>query len=86
MLFVLTMFPPWVVIHREGDLFPSENVVSAGLMPTTHPRMDQLPLWVTQNLEVVADYKKLLTEIGIGECFVLALYLTWGKTPGGEKK
>jgi hypothetical protein len=79
------MFPPWVVIHREGSQpFPSENVVSAGLMPTRHPRMDQLPLWVTQNLVAVVDYKKLLAEIGVGECFVLALYLTWGRTQKSE--
>jgi hypothetical protein len=23
----------------------------------------------------------MLTEIAVGECFVLALYLTWGRTP-----
>jgi hypothetical protein len=76
------MFPPRVVLDREGKLYPSrfpdgENVKD--LMPR-HFRMDQLPLWVFQDALVVrVDYKKMLTEIGVGEAFVLALYLTWGK-------
>jgi hypothetical protein len=46
--------------------------------------MDQLPLWVFQDALVVrVDYRRMLTEIGAGEAFVLALYLTWGRTQKG---
>jgi uncharacterized membrane protein len=59
-------------------MFPDgENVKD---QMSRHFRIDQLPLWVFQDaLVVVVDYRKLLTEIALGESFVLALYLTWGK-------
>ncbi|HUV68625.1 MAG TPA: hypothetical protein VMW15_03115 [Terracidiphilus sp.] len=86
-LLVLAMFPPWVVIRAQGsELFPSQNVVSAGLMPIRHPRIDQFPMWITQNLVAVVDYKKLLGEIVMWESFVLALYLTWGRKQDEKKK
>jgi hypothetical protein len=33
---------------------------------------------------VEVDYPRMLTEIAVGECFVLALYLTWGKKGNGR--
>ena len=44
-----------------------------------HPRIDQFPIWFSSDIAAVVDYKKLFTEIALGESFVLALYFTWGK-------
>ena len=72
-VFVLTMFPPWV-----------ETMVYADF-PSRHWRLWHAPEWgppmrATTGVSLDVDYRRMLTEIGAGECFVLALYLTWGRT------
>ena len=89
-LFGLTIFPPWEVIRvPDGEVFhhwsPANDQINESQMPK-HPRIDQLPIWFSTHICADIDYKTLLTKIGLGECFVLALYLTWGKTSKGERK
>jgi len=76
------MFPPWQIIRtRDGSIFYFPENLNLG-----HPRIDQLPLEVNSNYAAVVNYKKLLTEIALGESFVLALYLTWGRKQDEKKK
>jgi hypothetical protein len=82
-LFALTMFPPWEILGRDGKLYPSTfpDGESVKDQMSRHFRIDRLPLWAFQDAIVVCvDYRKLLAELAVGECFVLALYLTWGRT------
>jgi len=44
------------------------------------PQPSHDPSIVESFIEV--DYPRMLTEIAVGECFVLALYLTWGRAKG----
>jgi len=73
------MFPPWVSIDvPTRTVLHSEYLASE--MPK-YPRIDQFPIWFSRDVAAVIDYKMLATRIGLGECFVLALYLTWGRMP-----
>jgi len=73
-VFVLTMFPPYVFIHMD------EGTIFAGWPSLGHPRIDQFPIRVSLDLVAVVDYRRMLLEMGVGEAFVMALYLTWGRT------
>jgi uncharacterized membrane protein len=47
-----------------------------------HSREDRDPIIHTfAQSSVDVDYRRMLAEIAVGECFVLALYLTWGRAP-----
>lgn len=70
-IFVLTMFPPWV----KTATYPGGLTRRWRL---GHAREDLPPAAVLPDL-VDVDYRRMLTEIGAGESFVLALYLTWGR-------
>jgi hypothetical protein len=72
-ILALTLWPPWRVIDM-----PSGTVLNYQ-PPLEHPRIDRFPIWLSTHAAAVVDYKKLLTEIALGESFVLALYLTWGR-------
>jgi len=71
-VFVLTMFPPWV----KTTAYPGGLTRHWRLW---HAREDQPPVALLPDL-VDVDYRRMLTEIATGETFVLALYLTWGRT------
>ena len=50
----------------------------------SHARQDIAPTGTNGADSVDVDYRRMLTEIGVGESFVLALYLTWGKAKGNR--
>jgi hypothetical protein len=79
-IFVLTVFPPYVFIRMD------EGTIFAGWESIGHPRIDQFPIRVSLDLAAVVDYRRMLLEMGVGEAFVLALYLTWGRTQDEKKK
>jgi hypothetical protein len=65
------MFPPW--IEHEGE----RQVVATRLW---HARVDKGPnIDYAGIVSVDVDYRRMWTEIAVGEAFVLALFLTWGK-------
>lgn len=76
-LFGLTTFPPWI----EYQLYATQP--QAILTRLWHARVDREPM---DNLDdgafVDVDYRRMVTEIVTAESFVLALYLTWGRTRG----
>jgi hypothetical protein len=67
------MFPPWI----ESRFYPGGARQQWRL---GHFREDRPPAALEPEI-VEVDYRRMLTEIGVGEAFVLALYLTWGTTP-----
>jgi hypothetical protein len=71
---VLTMFPPWAKTRvYEGR--------KAEYWRLAHSREDISPqVGPPEIFYADIDYRRMLTEIGVGESFVLALYLTWGRT------
>lgn len=72
-LFCLTMFPPWIGYSAYK---PGTRV------RLWHAHRDPAPLEIEYYYGIDfadVDYRRMLTEIAVGECFVLALYLTWGK-------
>jgi hypothetical protein len=72
-IFVLTMFPPWIgTRYYEGGARREWRL--------WHARQDIDPVKENGAFSVDVDYRRMLTEIGVGESFVLALYLTWGRT------
>lgn len=78
-LLALTTFPPWI----ESQLYPNEpQGVVARLW---HARADRAPIIDSHlRFSVDVDYRRMWTEIAVGECFVLALFLTWGRTRFGR--
>lgn len=69
----LTMFPPWV----NTRVYEGRKAESWRL---GHSREDISPQVGPREIFYAdVDYRRMLTEIGAGESFVLALYLTWGK-------
>ena len=71
---LLTMFPPWVQTKTYGGRFPTEHV------QLWHAPIFRAPVVATRWESSAVDYARMLTEIAVGECFVLALYLTWART------
>ena len=75
-LFVLTMFPAWTTtLGRMGENYPARTAM------LWHAPLWQPPVTGSRLSSISVDYRRMLTEIGVGESFVLALYLTWGRTP-----
>jgi hypothetical protein len=79
-VFVLTMFPPWLQVTRP-----------IGGYPTITEKLWHAPLWQGPSpshrwTSVYVDYSRMITEVAVGECFVLALYLTWGRNPPASKE
>lgn len=71
---LLTTFPPWVQTKTYGGRFPTEHV------KLWHAPIFRAPVVATRWESSDVDYARMLTEIAVGECFVLALYLTWART------
>jgi len=71
---LLTMFPPWVQSKTYGGRLPTEHV------KLWHAPIFRAPVAATRLESSDVDYARMLTEIVVGECFVLALYLTWART------
>jgi hypothetical protein len=71
---VLTLFPPWAQINTYGGRYPTQRV------KLWHARIDRAPVETTRWQTPEVDYDRMLTEIAVGECFVLALYLTWARS------
>jgi hypothetical protein len=70
-IFALVILPPWTEVVSVGDG-----------VPALHRKLWNAPLWRTSiqaDYDAKVDYPRMLTEIGLCECFVLALYLTWGR-------
>jgi len=67
----LVIVPPWT------EIVP----VSEDTLPV-HRKLWNAPLWsnsISSDFEAKVDYPRMLTEIGVLECLVLALYFTWGR-------
>jgi hypothetical protein len=71
----LTFFPPWVSTIRFGER--TGERISIG-----HFRYSHAPYESNRWVSCKVDYARMLVEIAVGECFVLALYLTWGRPKG----
>jgi len=71
---LLTPFPPWVQIKTYGGRFPTQRV------KLWHAPIFRAPVDATRWESSDVDYARMLMEIAVGECFVLALYLTWART------
>ena len=71
---LLTLYPPWVQIRTYGGRFPTQRV------KLWHAPIFRAPVDATRWESSNMDYARMLMEIALGECFVLALYLTWART------
>ncbi len=71
---LLTLFPPWVQTKTYGGRFPTQCV------KLWHAPIFRAPVDATRWESSDVDYARMLMEIAVGECFVLALYLTWART------
>jgi len=71
---LLTMFPPWVRVITFPGRFPTQrrNLWHAPIFREPYP--------TTRWESIQLDYARMLMEIAVGECFILALYLTWART------
>jgi len=74
MALALSFFPPWI-----------ETTTSPGRFPAQRWKLWHAPLWhepapPNRWATIEVDYCRMLTEISVGECFVIALFLTWGRT------
>jgi hypothetical protein len=70
---LLTLFPPWVRITTFPGKFPAQY------RKLWHAPIFREPYPTTRWDSIQLDYARMLTEIAVGECFVLALYLTWAR-------
>lgn len=70
---VLALIPPWVQIDTYGRFHTQRKRL-------WHAPIFRAPVETTDDESSAVDYARMLTEIAIGECFVLALYLTWART------
>jgi len=71
---LLTLFPPWVQIKTYGGRFPTQRV------KLWHAPIFRAPVDATRWQSSDVDYTRMLMEIAVSECFVLALYLTWARS------
>ena len=79
-LLALTTFPPWT----KYQLF--DGAPQAVRTRVWHARADKEPQIERFGVAFVdVDYRRMWTEIAGGECFVLALFLTWGRKEKGNK-
>jgi len=76
---LLTICPPWIQTTRvgygEGRRTFHYKLPHA---PVFHQPQAPYMGWGAWS-SVDVDYPRMATEIVMGECFVLALYLTWGR-------
>jgi hypothetical protein len=70
----LALFPPWMQINTYGGRFPTQRE------RLWHSPIFRAPVPATRWGSSDVDYPRMLMEIVVGECFVLALYLTWART------
>ena len=77
------MFPPWIE-YQIISTQPQAVVTRLWHAPADSrgPKIDEPDLGF---IFVDVDYRRMLTEIAVGECFVLALFLTWGRTRDERK-
>jgi hypothetical protein len=75
-VFTLGMFPPWVQTNTSPGVWPHQR------WKLSHAPFSPGPVPPDRWSFVEVDYPRMLTEIAVGESFVLALYLTWGKAKG----
>jgi hypothetical protein len=70
----LALFPPWMQTWQapRGYRHDSQPLWHA---PLNRPPAPSGGWWVAE-----VDYRRLYTEVAIGEAFVLALYLTWARS------
>ncbi len=73
-LLLLAVLPPWVQIRTYGGRFPTQRV------KLWHAPIFRAPVDATRWESSDVDYNRMLMEVALGECFVLALYLTWART------
>lgn len=72
---LLTTFPPWVQVITFPGRFPARHI------KLWHAPIFREPYPTTTRWDFIQlDYARMLTEIAVGESFVLALYLTWART------
>jgi hypothetical protein len=71
---LLTLFPPWVQIKTYGGRIPTQRV------KLWHAPIFRAPVDATRWESSDVDYARMLMEIAVGECFVVALNLTWART------
>jgi hypothetical protein len=71
---LLTLFPPWVRITSFPGRFPAQY------RKLWHAPVYSEPYPTTRWDSIQLDYARMLTEIAVGESFVLALFLTWART------
>jgi hypothetical protein len=77
-VFILTIFPPWVQIGSVPIIAKRSRL---GTYPIFRPPNEPTINGVLVSVGYVeVDYRWMLTEIAAGEAFVMALYLTWGRT------
>jgi hypothetical protein len=75
----LTVFPPWIQTTRVGYGEPRRTFhYKLWHAPVFHQPQPPDMGWRSWS-SVDVDYPRMATEIFMGECFVLALYLTWGR-------
>ena len=67
---LFSLFPPWLRVRAERFGVPVQRT------KLWHAPIYREPVGTTRRH---VDYPRMLTEIAVGECFVLALYLTWAR-------
>jgi hypothetical protein len=72
---LLIFFPPWVETIKAGER--KGERIKLWHAPYSHSPAKP-NMWVSYGV----DYPRMLSEIAVGECFVLALYLTWARPRG----
>jgi len=72
---VLALCPPWVQTNRPYGAWPAQR------WKLGHALFSPSPTPPHRWSFVEVDYPRMLAEIAVGESFVLALYLTWGRAP-----
>lgn len=74
-IFWLTTFPPWMETYHPYARAPPRYLKLYHAPIFEPPATD-----FGESVDV--DYPRMFTEILVAECFVLVLYLTWGRKPG----
>jgi hypothetical protein len=79
-VFGLALFPPWVQTNTSYSAWPTQR------WKLGHAPFSPSPAPPDRRSFIEVDYPRMLTEIGVAECFVLALYLTWGNGGRGRNR
>jgi len=83
-LLLLAFSPPWIQTTKVG-YGETLRTFHYKLWHSPVSHQPQAPYMGWRSWSTVeVDYPRMLTEIAVGECFVLALYLTWGKKGNGR--